>query len=213
MNQNFLDFVTGGSWSGNLLMLVLFLLSIVAVYVFVERFIILQRTQKEIKSFSKQVHSLIAKQQFAESISLLDSNDSVAATVLKKSLETIGNKNIDINEANLVIDTIGNNEVSQLEKGFSLLASISGGAPMIGFLGTVVGMVQAFYEMSTEQGGFEIASLSQGIYTAMFTTVGGLTVGIIAYFAYNTLVAKLKKVTNQLEAIKIDYIALRNHIQ
>ncbi len=192
-------------------MIVLFILSIVAVYVFVERFIILQKTQSEMGAFVNKVNQLIAQKKFAESISLLDSHNSVAATVLKKSLQTIGNKNIDINEANLVIDTIGNNEVSQLEKGFSLLASISGGAPMIGFLGTVVGMVQAFYEMSTQQGGFEMASLSQGIYTAMFTTVGGLTVGIIAYFAYNTLVAKLKKVTIKLEAVKIDYIALRNH--
>ncbi|MBS9767751.1 MAG: MotA/TolQ/ExbB proton channel family protein [Flavobacteriaceae bacterium] len=213
MKQSFLEFVTGGGWSGNLLMLVLFLLSIVAVYVFVERFIVLQKTKQEINKFVKQVHQLIADKKFKESVSLLEADTSIAGVVLKKSLETIGSKNIDINEANLVIDTIGNNEVAHLEKGFSLLASISGGAPMIGFLGTVIGMVQAFYEMSMGKGDFEISALSQGIYTAMFTTVGGLLVGIIAYFAYNSLVAKLKKVTTGLETVKIDYIALRNHIQ
>lgn len=211
MKQSFLDFITGGSWSGNFLMFVLFVLSILAVYIFVERFIILQKTKKQIQSFVKQMHVLIADKKFNESVSLLDSHNSIAATVLKKSLQTIGTRNIGINEANLVIDTIGNNEVTQLEKGFSMLASIAGGAPMIGFLGTVIGMVQAFYEMSTEQGNFEVTALSQGIYTAMFTTVGGLTVGIIAYFAYNTLVAKLKKVATDLETVKIDYIELRNH--
>lgn len=211
MKQSFLEFITGGSWSGNLLMLVLFVLSILAVYIFVERFIVLQKTKRQIQSFVKQMHKLIADKKYNESVSLLDSHDSIAATVLKKSLQTIGNRNIGINEANLVIDTIGNNEVTQLEKGFSMLASIAGGAPMIGFLGTVIGMVQAFYEMSTEQGNFEVTALSQGIYTAMFTTVGGLAVGIVAYFAYNTLVAKLKKVTTDLETVKIDYIELRNH--
>lgn len=211
MKQNFVDFITGGSLSGNLLMLVLFILSILAIYIFVERFIVLQKTKKQIRSFLKKMHQLIADKKFNESVSLLDSHNSIAATVLRKSLQTIGNRNIGINEANLVIDTIGNNEVTQLEKGFSMLASIAGGAPMIGFLGTVIGMVQAFYEMSTEQGNFEVAALSQGIYTAMFTTVGGLSVGIVAYFAYNTLVSKLKKITIDLETVKIDYIELRNH--
>ncbi len=213
MKQSFLEFVTGGSWSGNLLMIVLFALSVIAVYVFVERFIILQKTKYEIQSFIRQMRELIAEKKYNESVSLLNSHNSIAANVLKKSLKTLGRQNIGINEANLIIDTIGNNELSQLEKGFSLLASISGGAPMIGFLGTVIGMVQAFYEMSAKEGNFEIAALSQGIYTAMFTTVGGLTVGIIAYFAYNTLVSRLKRVTTALEAVKIDYIALRNHIQ
>ncbi len=211
MKQSFLDFVMGGSWSGNVLMVLLFVLSILAVYIFVERFIILQSTQKQIASFISQMQKLIFEKKRKESVALVANHNSIAAIVLKKSLKTIGDKGIEnINEANLVIDTIGNNEVSQLEKGFSMLASIAGGAPMIGFLGTVIGMVQAFYEMSTEQGNFEVTALSQGIYTAMFTTVGGLTVGIIAYFAYNTLVAKLKKVTTALETVKIDYIALRN---
>ncbi len=212
MKQSFLEFVTGGGWSGNLLVLVLFLLSLVAVYVFVERFLLLQSTMQEIKRFVAQLHELIAQKNFNESIALLEKDSSIVGVVLKKSLATIGSKNIDINEANLVIDTIGNNEVAHLEKGFSLLASISGGAPMIGFLGTVIGMVQAFYEMSMGQGDFEISALSQGIYTAMFTTVGGLLVGIIAYFAYNTLVSKLKKITTGLETVKIDYLALRNYI-
>ncbi len=211
MKQSFWDFIIGGSWSGSLLMVLLFMLSILAVYVFVERFIVLQSTQKQIASFVFQMQKLIAEKRRKESVALMANHNSIAAVVLQKSLKTIGDKGIEnINEANLVIDTIGNNEVAELEKGFSLLASIAGGAPMIGFLGTVIGMVQAFYEMSAQQGNFEVAALSQGIYTAMFTTVGGLTVGIIAYFAYNTLVAKLKKVTTALESVKIDYIALRN---
>ncbi|PVX51988.1 outer membrane transport energization protein ExbB [Balneicella halophila] len=212
MKQSFLEFVTGGSWSGNLLMLVLFALSIVAVYIFAERIIILQKTKKEIQSFVKNMHGLISNNKLNESMDLVQNHDSIAAIVLRKSLQTIGKRDIGINEANLVIDTIGNNEITQLEKGFSMLASIAGGAPMIGFLGTVIGMVQAFYEMSAQEGGsFEVAALSQGIYTAMFTTVGGLAVGIIAYFAYNYLISRLKRITIALEAVKIDYIELRNH--
>lgn len=209
MKQNFLDFITTGSWSGNFLMLLLFFLSIIAVYIFVERYILLRTTKKGITDFMEQMRDAIEKKEYNKSINLLHKNDSVAAVVLHKSLQTIGSKDISINEANLVIDTIGNNEVSLLEKGFSALASIAGGAPMIGFLGTVIGMVQAFYEMSAEK--FEVVSLSQGIYTAMFTTVGGLIVGIIAYFGYNILVSRLKRITSQLEAVKIDYIELKNH--
>lgn len=211
MRQSFLDFITGGSWSSNLLMLVLFVLSIVAVYIFTERIITLQNTRKEIKSFVQQMRLLVAEKKVTERAALVETHNSIAATILRKSLQTIGDKDININEANLVIDTIGNNEVTQLEKGFNTLASIAGGAPMIGFLGTVIGMVQAFYEMSAgENGNFEVSALSQGIYTAMFTTVGGLTVGIIAYFAYNSLVAMVRKITINLESIKIDYIELRN---
>lgn len=210
MKQNFLDFITTGSWLGNFLMLLLFSLSIVAVYIFVERYILLLTTKKGIADFVKKMQDLMQKEEHDKSLELLYTNDSIAAIVLHKSLQTIGSKDISINEANLVIDTIGNNEVSLLEKGFSTLASIAGGAPMIGFLGTVIGMVQAFYEMSAEK--FEVVALSQGIYTAMFTTVGGLIVGIIAYFGYNILVSRLKRITNQLEAVKIDYIELRNHL-
>lgn len=210
MKQNFLEFITTGSWSGNFLMLLLFILSIIAVYVFVERYVLLRTTKKGIKDFTRQMQNSIQEKEYQKSIDLLHKNDSVAAIVLRKSLHAIGKKEISINEANLVIDTIGNNEVSLLEKGFSTLASIAGGAPMIGFLGTVIGMVQAFYEMSAEK--FEVVSLSQGIYTAMFTTVGGLTVGIIAYFGYNILVSRLKRITSQLEAVKIDYIELRNYL-
>lgn len=191
-------------------MLLLFVLSLISVYLFVERFIVLRNTQKQIKGFMQGLHPLITSKRYMQSLDYVQENESIAAEVLRKSLQTIGEKNIGINEADLVIDTIAGNELSQLEKGFSILASISGGAPMIGFLGTVIGMVQAFYQMSIQKSGFEIASLSQGIYTAMFTTVGGLVVGLIAYFAYNTLVAKVKKIATNLESIKIDYIQLRN---
>lgn len=211
MKQSFLDFITGGSWSSNLLMLILFALSVLAVYIFTERLITLQRTRKEIKSFVQQMRLLIVEKRGSERATLVETHNSIAAIILRKSLQTIGSKDVSINEANLVIDTIGNHEVTQLEKGFPALASIAGGAPMIGFLGTVIGMVQAFYEMSAgENGNFEVSALSQGIYTAMFTTVGGLTVGIIAYFAYNSLVAMVRKITIDLESIKIDYIELRN---
>lgn len=211
MRRSFIEFITGGSWSGNALMLLLFMLSIVAVYIFVERYLVLLRTKKEIKLFVKQMHGFIASRNYKDALRLLRSHNSIAASVLNKSLQAMGRKNIGINDANLVIDAIASSETARLERGFSNLASISGGAPMIGFLGTVIGMVQAFYEMSVTQGSFDVGSLSQGIYTAMFTTVGGLTVGIIAYFAYNTLVSKLQSVTTDLESVKIDYIELLNH--
>lgn len=210
MNESFLDFIIKGNWAGNLLMLLLFILSLVSVYLFVERFIVLRSAKKQIKDFIAELNPMIASRKYQEATKFVEGDESIAAEVLRKSLKTIGNKNIGINEANLVIDTIAGNELSQLEKGFSSLASISGGAPMIGFLGTVIGMVQAFYQMSIQKSGFEIASLSQGIYTAMFTTVGGLVVGLIAYFAYNMLVADMKKIATKLESVKIGYIELRN---
>lgn len=210
MNESFLDFIIKGNWAGNLLMLLLFILSLISVYLFVDRFIVLRNAHKQIKYFMSELKSMIESKDSRRVIVFVEEDDSIAAEVLRKSLKTVGNKNIGINEADLIIDTIAGNELSELERGFSSLASISGGAPMIGFLGTVIGMVQAFYQMSLQKSGFEISSLSQGIYTAMFTTVGGLIVGLIAYFAYNTLVAKVKKIATNLESVKIDYIELRN---
>ncbi len=211
MNTSIFDFITSSGIAGNFIMGVLFLLSIIATYLFVERYLVLSSVKRQTRKFVRKMEKLAAENRTDESKKLLSKNTSIASDIMRKALLILDKKEISISESNLVIDNIANNEVAKLEKGFSWLASIAGGAPMIGFLGTVIGMVQAFYEMSSIEGGnFDTSSLSQGIYTAMFTTVGGLSVGIIAYFSYNILVSKLSKIATELEEIKIGYIQLKN---
>ena len=124
-----------------------------------------------------------------------------------KGIDRIGRPIADLNTA---IENVGNLEVAKLERGLPMLATISGGAPMIGFLGTVVGMIQAFYDMSMAGNNLDIALLSNGIYTAMVTTVAGLIVGIMAYFGYNFLVARVDRVVFQLEASSLEFVDLLN---
>ena len=115
-----------------------------------------------------------------------------------------------LNDINTAVENVGNIEVGRLENGLAGLASVSGGAPMIGFLGTVTGMIQAFFEMANAGNNIEVSTLAGGIYTALVTTVGGLFVGIIAYFAYNYLVARVDKVVRILEARTMEFMDLLN---
>ena len=129
------------------------------------------------------------------------------ARLTQKGISRIGHPLEDINSA---IENAGRLEVYALEKNVSLLATISGAAPMIGFLGTVIGMVLAFHELANSSGQAEMGALAEGIYTAMTTTVAGLIVGIVAYMAYNHLVVKTDKVVHQMEATAVDFIDLLN---
>jgi len=138
-------------------------------------------------------------------VMLCRSNDAPVARMIEKGISRIGRP---LNDVNTAIENVGNLEISKLEKGFPALASVSGGAPMLGFLGTVIGMVQAFYNMSTAGSNVDVTILSGGIYLAMVTTVAGLIVGITAYFAYNILVAKVESVVFQMEATTSEFMDL-----
>lgn len=127
--------------------------------------------------------------------------------MIEKGIQRIGRPLADINEA---IENTGKLEIYKLEKGLTTLATVAGGAPMIGFLGTVMGMIRAFVDMATAGNNIDVSLLSRGIYTALITTVAGLIVGIIAYFAYNTLVAKVEKMVNMLEANTTEFLDLLN---
>jgi biopolymer transport protein ExbB len=127
--------------------------------------------------------------------------------MLEKGISRIGRPLTDVNAA---IENVGNLEISKLEKGLPVLASVAGGAPMIGFLGTVIGMLQAFYDMSNAGNNIDVTLLSTGIYQAMVTTVAGLIVGIIAYFAYNILVSNVEKVVFKMEATTSEFMDLLN---
>jgi len=136
---------------------------------------------------------------------LCRSNEAPVARMIEKGISRIGRP---LNDVNTAIENVGNLEISKLEKGFPALASVSGGAPMLGFLGTVIGMVQAFYNMSSAGSNVDVTILSGGIYLAMVTTVAGLIVGITAYFAYNILVAKVESVVFKMEATTSEFMDL-----
>ena len=134
-------------------------------------------------------------------------NSHPASRMIEKGISRIGRP---LNDVSAAIENVGNLEISKLEKGLPVLASVAGGAPMLGFLGTVMGMIQAFYDMANAGNNIDVTLLSTGIYQAMVTTVAGLIVGIIAYFAYNILVANVEKVVFKMEATTTEFMDLLN---
>jgi len=198
---NFFDLALKGGW----IMVPIILLGFVAVYIFGERYYTIRKASKIDHSFMDQIKMLIHKGKIDEAVILCRSNDAPVARMIEKGISRIGRP---LNDVNTAIENVGNLEISKLEKGFPALASVSGGAPMLGFLGTVMGMVQAFYNMSTAGSNVDVTILSGGIYLAMVTTVAGLIVGITAYFCYNILVAKVESVVFQMEATTSEFMDL-----
>jgi len=187
-----LDLVLKGGW----IMGVIGLLSIIAFYIFFERYFIIGRAAKEDKNFMNNIRSYIHEGKLESARALCVSNNSPIGRMIDKGLARIGKP---LNDINAAIENIGKLEISKLEKNVAGLATIAGAAPMLGFLGTVIGMIQAFYDMSMAGNNINIELLSKGIYQAMITTVGGLIVGITAYIFYNILVARIQKVVYKLE--------------
>ncbi len=183
-------------------MSLLFLFSFIAVYVFIERFMAVQRALKGEKNFMQVINEFVSQGKLNEAKEHCKSSENPIARMIGKGLSRIGKPMKDITTS---IENVGKLEISRLERRLSMLATISGVAPMLGFLGTVLGMVKVFQNMSKEKT-FEIASLSGGIMEAMITTVGGLIVGIVAYVAYNYLVSKVEKVIHNMEGASIDFI-------
>jgi len=190
---------------GGWIMVVLGVFSILAIYVFIERFLSINRASKEDAHFMNNIRDFIHNGKIDAAMALCRSNSSPIGRMIEKGINRIGRPLSDINAA---IENVGKLEVSRLEKNIALLATIAGASPMIGFLGTVVGMVRAFYDMSMAGNNIDIALLSSGIYQAMITTVGGLIVGIMAYISYNVLVARIEKLVFILEARATEFMDL-----
>lgn len=202
-----MDLIMSGGLAGQIIILILFILLFIAVYIFFERLFAIKAASKMDSNFMNQIHDHVVKGNIQGAKLLCAQNQTPVAQMTKKGLERIGNPLEDISKA---IENVGRLEVYKLEKNVPVLATIAGAAPMIGFLGTVIGMVLAFHELSTSGGQAEMGSLAEGIYTAMTTTVAGLIVGIIAYMGYNYLVVRTDKVVHQMEATAVDFLDMLN---
>ncbi|MCL1851005.1 MAG: MotA/TolQ/ExbB proton channel family protein [Bacteroidetes bacterium] len=187
------------------IMLPLLVMLALAVYIFVERLLTINKSAKEERNFMNNIRDFIHSGKIESAMALCKGNESPLARMIEKGITRIGKPLTDISAA---IENTGNLEVQRLEKKVSVLATIAGAAPMLGFLGTVVGMVIAFHNMAANPNNLNIADLSGGIYTAMITTVGGLIVGIIAYICYNIIVARIQRVVYILEAKSTEFIDL-----
>lgn len=187
-----IDLVMKGGW----IMGVIGVLSIIAVYIFIERFFVIGRAKKEDKNFMNSIRKYIHEGKLESAQALCLTNNSPIGRMISKGLSRISRPLSDINAA---IENTGKLEVSKLENNVAGLATIAGAAPMLGFLGTVIGMIRAFYDMSMAGNNINIELLSRGIYQAMITTVGGLVVGITAYIFYNIIVSRIQSVVYKLE--------------
>lgn len=196
-----LELAMQGGW----MMIPIVILSIVAVYLFIERLQIINKANKNPEQFMARVKELVVKGDIQGAKYLCAQNDTPIARMIEKGVNRIGSP---LKTIEASIENVGKLEVFKLEKNLSALATIAGAAPMIGFLGTVIGMVEAFIAISQEEGSVSPKLLSSGIYTAMITTVAGLMVGIIAYLAYNFLVTRVQKVIHKMEYTSIDFIDL-----
>lgn len=188
-------------------MIPLVLLWVIGLYIFFERYMAIRKASRVDSNFMNRIRESVIDDRLDAARELCQNTDTPVARMVAKGLERIGRPMADLNTA---IENLGNLEVAKLERGLPMLATIAGGSPMIGFLGTVVGMIQAFYDMSMAGNNLDIALLSNGIYTAMVTTVAGLIVGIMAYFGYNFLVARVDRVVFQLEATSLEFVDLLN---
>ena len=201
------ELITDGGMAGQIIIGVLFILLFVAVYLYFERLFAIKAATDYDANFMSQIRENISSGNMQAAKVLCSQKNTPVARLTEKGISRIGSPLEDINTA---IENAGKLEVYKLEKNVSVLATISGAAPMIGFLGTVIGMVLAFHTLATSSGQAEMGTLAEGIYTAMTTTVAGLIVGIIAYIGYNHLVVKTDKVVHQMEAIAVEFLDLLN---
>lgn len=193
------------AFKGGWIMIPLLVLSIIAIYIFGERWWAIRKASQIDDNFMKNIHDYIHEGKIKAAVNLCQTQETPIARLIEKGIERIGRP---LNDIQTSVENMGNVEVSRLEKGLPILATISGGAPMIGFLGTVIGMIQAFYNMSQAGSNVDITLLSGGIYTAMVTTVAGLSVGILAYFGYNYLTARIDNIVYKMESNTIEFMDL-----
>lgn len=197
------DLYLAGGW----VMYLITLLSFVALYIFIERYLVIKKASKSDANFMNRIKDYMYEGKVDAALQLCKRTDSPQARMVEKGITRLGRPLADVTAA---IENVGRLEVHKLEKRFPTLATIAGAAPLMGFFGTVIGMVQAFYEMSLAGNSLDISTLSGGIYTALITTVGGLILGILAYFGYNQLVVKVENVVFQLETTSTEFLDILN---
>ena len=193
---------------GGPIMYVLVIMFALAVYLFIERAVTLKQASKEDNTFMNRIKDYIHDGKIESALKLCRDTNTPTARMVEKGISRLGRPMSDVL---IAIENVGNLEIAKLEKGLVIIASVSGGAPMLGFLGTVTGMLMTFYNMTQKSGGtVQLGDLSVGMYQAMVTTVGGLIVGILAYFAYNYLVSRVDSVVRILEAKTMEFLDLLN---
>lgn len=203
-----MELITSGGVGGNLVMGALGILSMFAIYILIERYSTINKVSKEDASFLKSIQNFVEAKDIEAAKTLCKNTDSPISRMIEKGVNRIDKPMTDISAA---IENQAKLEVFKMENNLANLATISGAAPMIGFLGTVIGMIVAFHEMASAGGNIDVGMLSQGIYTAMVTTVAGLIVGIVAFISYNYLVSKVDKVVFMLEAKTTEFLDLLHH--
>ena len=197
------DLCLQGGWS----MIPLALLLLLCVYVFVERLVVLRAAGREDANFMNRIRGYIHEGEIESALNLCRATATPEARLIEKGISRIGRP---VNDVLVAIENTGNLAVAGLSRGLPWLATTAAGAPMIGFLGTVIGMVQAFFAIASAGSSATIDSFASGIYAALVTTVAGLIVGIVAMFAYNYLVARVNKLMNRMEARTMDFMDLLN---
>lgn len=200
---NLFDLAVKGGW----IMIPLVLLGILAIYIFFERLLVIRKASYKDTTFMDKIKDYINEGKIDAAITLCKNTDTPYSRMIEKGISRLGRP---MNDVSVAIENVGNIEIGKLERGMSLLATIAGGGPMIGFLGTVAGMIEAFFNMANAGNNVDISLLSNGIYVAMVTTVAGLVVGIIAFFAYNYLTSKVDEVVNNMEARSVEFMDILN---
>ncbi len=201
LSMSLIDMAFKGGW----LMLPLFLLSIITIYLFGQKWWAIKKASTIDQNFMNDIKDFIHDGKMNAALALCKNTDTPISRLIEKGIERIGRPLSDIQTA---VENTANMEVARLEKGLPMLATIAGGAPMIGFLGTVMGMVQAFFNMAQAGNNIDITLLSGGIYTAMVTTVAGLIVGIMAYFGYNFLTSRVSDLVFKMQSNTIEFMDL-----
>ena len=201
--MNMLDMAVKGGW----IMIVLAVLSVGCFYILFERMYAIRKANKEDPMFMDKIKDYIHSGEIKSAINYCRTVNTPSARMIEKGISRLGRP---VNDVQAAIENVGNIEVAKLEKGLPVMATIAGGAPMLGFLGTVTGMVRAFFDMANAGTNVDVSLLSGGIYEALVTTVGGLVVGIITLFAYNYLVSQVDNVVNKMEARTMEFMDLLN---
>ncbi|MCF0214245.1 MAG: MotA/TolQ/ExbB proton channel family protein [Muribaculaceae bacterium] len=192
---------------GGFIMIVLAALSLVALYIFVERWLVIRRAAKSDATFMSRIKDYIHDGEIESAVNLCNSTNTPSSRLILKGISRIGRP---MNDILVAIENTGNIEIANLEKGLPWLATTAAGAPMIGFLGTVIGMVESFFRLASAGSSANIDILAGGIYQALVTTVAGLVVGIVTLFAYNYLTARISGVMKMLESKTMEFMDLLN---
>ena len=202
-SYSYIELAIKGGW----VMIPIAILSIIAVYIFVERFMALRNASRIDQNFMNRIKDYIHDGKIDSATALCQSINNPLARMIEKGISRIGRP---LNDINTAINNVGQVEIYKLEKGLAILASCAGAAPMLGFFGTVLGMVKTFMDMANAGNSLDVGVLSNGIYIALITTVGGLMVGIPSFFAYNYLVARVEELVNKLESYSLEFMDLLN---